>query len=672
MEKRDVLFILLLIMALFFLYQHTLKYDLIWDTKLFVNESVLFKSNVSPLLIFKYGYIYDQLGISQQSFYYRPIVNLSFFLENKLWGFHSSRLRIFNLSLFSLALVFLFILLKKQDHSRRFAMIATILFAFSPFSSENIIWVVGRCDLFLLLWGILSWLFLQLFIESGKKAFLFCSVGFYILGIFSKETFLFFLPLLFVYEWIKTKNITIVYHLSNLLVTLLFFLIKNYFLGIGSLKLFFPPIFTFLFTAVSVMGYYGSLLFFPVEIESFNFVYKIVSVRYLVIGIFCLFLILAFFLWSKKVKKNFIPLTVMVIFMLPYIILAFTSLWPFRISSRYMMLPFLGLIWFLCGYLVRLRKSFQYILALLLMALFIPAIIFSSYRYRNDRQYWEDALASHPESSVVNLKAAEACYAEWDDISCRYYLNQALKHPMGQVTAVGIAVTFAKLEYQRLDYEKSLDWINKIAFKVLPSWKYQINKLKAWIYIARGNIFLAERILKESVKQFNERVDIYQSLIDLYVGTSMWDKAREWVQITAKKFPGALMPDIDKTKKSFLLFPDEKKIGFYIHYKNFSRAIQILESSGIKGLDRKILLAELYYKSGNPTHGKMIINRIMSDNSGKWKVANSIGFFYLKRLRRWAEALTYFKRSLQMNENQFEIKNMVLLLSRQQEKLYMK
>jgi len=663
MEKRDVLFVLLLVLALFFIYQHTFKYDLIWDTKLFVNESILFRENVSPLSIFKYGYIYDQLGISQQSFYYRPIVNLSFFLEYKLWGLHSSRLRLFNLFIFLLALLFLFIFLKKQDQGWRFAAMTTILFAFSPLVSENIIWVVGRCDLFLLLWGILTWLFLQLYIERGKKVFLICSLGFYILGIFSKETFLFFLPLLFAYEWIKTKKITLVYHLSTLLITLLFFLIKNFFLGIGSMQFFLPPVLKSLSTAVSVLGYYISKLFFPVGIEAFNFVHKVVSVRYLVIGILFSFLVLGFVWWSRKDKKNLIPIFLLGFFMLPYIILVFTSLWPFRISLRYMMLPFLGLIWFLCGYLVRLKKIFQYALILLLMALFIPEIVSSSYRYRSERIYWEHALTDHPENSFVHLKMAEACYEEWDDVSCRYYLTQALKYPMGQVTAVGMAVTFAKLEYQRMDYERSLDWMKKITFKVLPAWKYQINKLKALIYISRGNISQAENILKDSVKQFSDRKDLYQILTEMFLGNNRWNKAREWQRISAKKFPGALVEDIDKTEKNFYQLTEEKKMGFYIYYKNYPKAIQILKRSGVTGMDKKLLLIELFYKSGAPAQGKMIMDQLLSENPRKWEVANNIGFFCLKQLRRPAESIPYFQISLKINKNQPKIEQLISNLS---------
>jgi tetratricopeptide (TPR) repeat protein len=669
MAKRDCLFIFVLLTVLFLLYQSTFEYDLIWDTKLFVNEGVLFKGDVSWFSVFTYGYIYDQLGIGQQSFYYRPIVNLSFFLENKLWGLGNSQLRLFNLFVFSLILIFLFIFLKKQERGWPFAVLITSLFALSPLNSENIIWVVGRCDLFLLLWGILSWLFLQLYIERDKKTFLFYSVGFYIMGIYSKETFLFFLPLLLVYEWIKTKKITPVYHVSNLMVTLMFFWVKNGVLGIRSLSFSLPPIFTSLYTGISVLGYYGSLLCFPVGFETFNFAHKVTSIQYFMTGIFFIFLIFAVVLFSKKDRKNWTPVALTVIFILPYILLVFTSLWPFKISARYMMLPFLGLIWLLVGYLVRLKKWIQTTLILLLMVLFVQNVISVSSRYHSERDYWEHALTDHPDSSFVNLKAAEACYEEWDDFSAQLYLTRALKYPMGQVTAIGIAVAFAKIEYQRMEYEKSLVWLDKITFNVLPVWKYQIDKLKARIYLARGDVRQAQITLKSCIEQFNERLDLYQLLIGMYIGHNKWDKAREWQLITAKKFPGIPVPDIDKTEKSFYQMSEEEKMGFYIHYTNYHKAIQILRESEIEGMDKKLLLVELYYKSGQPALGKYIIDQLISENPDNWEMANTVGFFYSKKIRRPAEALSYFQLSVKIKKDQPKITRLISALTIQLRKL---
>lgn len=74
-KKREVFFILVLVTVVVIIYQHTLKYDLIWDTQTFIKESFLLKNDVSPLSAFKYGYIYGQLGMDtdllKNELYYR-------------------------------------------------------------------------------------------------------------------------------------------------------------------------------------------------------------------------------------------------------------------------------------------------------------------------------------------------------------------------------------------------------------------------------------------------------------------------------------------------------------------------------------------------------------------------------------------------------------------------
>ena len=117
-KKKEIFFILVLVTVMVIIYQPTLKYDLIWDTQTFIDESFLLKSNVSPLSAFKYGYIYGQLGMQEQSFYYRPLVNLSFMLERELWGLKNTTLRLTNLFIFALIVVFLFWVMSNRLGSR--------------------------------------------------------------------------------------------------------------------------------------------------------------------------------------------------------------------------------------------------------------------------------------------------------------------------------------------------------------------------------------------------------------------------------------------------------------------------------------------------------------------------------------------------------------------------
>ncbi len=195
MHNKKVAFLLILISLLVLLYQHTLKYDLIWDTANFVKSSQLLSGDASLLDVFTHGYIQGQFGFNRSSFYYRPIVHLTFGLEKRIWGLQSTGLRLTNIFIFALCLIILFIFFERLKVSDDLPYIITTLFAFLPLNADNIVWVVSRCDLLLLLWGSLALLFLQSYIQQGKKYHLLFSSLFVLLGIFSKETFLFFFPL---------------------------------------------------------------------------------------------------------------------------------------------------------------------------------------------------------------------------------------------------------------------------------------------------------------------------------------------------------------------------------------------------------------------------------------------------------------------------------------------
>ena len=235
-DKRSLIFIAFLIITVFGVYWKTFNYDLIWESKIYFTQNILFTENHPITSAFKFGYFREQLGAENVDFYYRPLLTASFILENKLWGLKNASLRFTNIIIYILSLIFLYIFLKNQSEKKPFPEIATLLFALYPLNVDNIVWVLGRNDLLLLLWGSLTFLFLELFVKKRKYIYLICSSFFYLLGIFSKEAFIFFLPILFLYEIIKRKKISIPYHLSNIFISMIFFILKNSILGIKNLR----------------------------------------------------------------------------------------------------------------------------------------------------------------------------------------------------------------------------------------------------------------------------------------------------------------------------------------------------------------------------------------------------------------------------------------------------
>jgi hypothetical protein len=150
--KKETSFFLFLFIILFLLYFKTFNFDFIWDSKIQISNNIFLNKDVSLLKTFEYGY-WNSAGFDKgANDYYRPLTILSFALNKKFLGGSPLSYRIVNLIIFYLSLILLFFLIKEYKKEKYFAEIVVLLFALYPLHIDNIVWVVGRCDLLMLLW----------------------------------------------------------------------------------------------------------------------------------------------------------------------------------------------------------------------------------------------------------------------------------------------------------------------------------------------------------------------------------------------------------------------------------------------------------------------------------------------------------------------------------------
>lgn len=85
------------------------------------------------------------------SYYYRPIVEISFYLDNLLWGMEPRTMHLENILLHcaNSLLVYLLarrILVRHDNETRLLPLLAALLFALHPLNVEAITWIAGRTD----------------------------------------------------------------------------------------------------------------------------------------------------------------------------------------------------------------------------------------------------------------------------------------------------------------------------------------------------------------------------------------------------------------------------------------------------------------------------------------------------------------------------------------------
>jgi len=661
LRRKDIIFLIVLILIIFSIYFKTLHYNLIFDSKIYFTKNPLYVEDYPIITAFTNPYC-GSIGPANNARYYRPLTTLTFLIEKKIWGLNNINLRVVNILIFSLTLIVLFIFFKEQAESKGFPFLATGLFAFFPLTLDNIVWIVGRSDLFLLLWGSLSILNLEFYLKKKKLYFLFFSSLFYIFGILSKESTLFFIPILFIYEFVKSKKITPLYHLSNLLITILFLLLKSFVVDSVLLKFsFFSNLSQNIKMPLAVLGYYFKSIFYPFNYDSYLPLDSAVILTNILSGIVLLLIVLILFLKALKERIIFIPLSFIVFFLFGHLLLVYTPLVDFRASSRFMMIPVVGFIWILYLFLKRFKPFIAYTTFSTLILFFIPALIMNASIYKNEVSFWKKFSQSFPHDSYILFHRAESL-SDSKPIDSIFLLNKAMRGNLRLTTFVDMSLLYEEIESRRGNYKKAFEWLNRI--KIVPNLvlRKEIEFREAKIYLALGEIEKVEKILNESFKGYDDK-KYYSFIYRMYQGFELWEKAEKIEKIVCEKFPDLVKTGTKQIREKIKKSSPNQRLTFFLEYHNYNKAIEILLSFP-KDLRRDLFLTKLYYLHGKQKQAELIIEDYVIKNPDNFKIFNSIGRFFLNEMIMVEKAHFFFKKSLKIKKAQPELIRLVNYLEK--------
>ena len=661
-SKKEALFFLFLFLILFLLYFRTFNFDFIWDSKIQISNSIFLNKDTSLLKTFEYGY-WQGAGFNKgANDYYRPLTILSFVLNKKFFGGSPLSYRIVNLLIFYLSLIPLFFLIREYKKENYFAEIIVLLFALYPLHIDNIVWVVGRCDLLMILWGFLSLLYLEYYVKYGKSKYAILSVIFFILGLFSKEAFVFFLPFLIFYVFIRKRRFYILYSLFIIFFTIFFFFIKFKVNGVGGVKItFFQPFYKNFLILLGAIGYYFKSMIFPVDFIMFVSAQTVMNFTYYIWGIlFMVFFLIILLLYLKSKREFEIPILFIIIFFPLYLIFVFSNLFPYSLSTRYMILPFLGVLWIFTLLIFELKEKVRVYVVLSLAIIFSFSIIINSSYYKNELLFWGKIVKKRPDVAFVNAEYSRALLLNSNYIEAEEYLKKTLKLKMKEYTAILSAILYANIELRRCDYKKALEWLEKIEnFRVeIPS-KRDIFTIRFKIAKYRGEFLKAEKIALKALNLFPNKNYFLDKLFKLYICFDMWEKAEK-----LNKKENFSKISIFEVRKSLENLKIKDRIKYYAKCGNFKRAIKIIEDSKINYSTKDLFaVAEIYFRGEEIKKGENIIKKINEENKNNYIILKAIGVFYLNKLVKKDKSLYYFKKSLKINPNQPTLEKLVKNLS---------
>ena len=194
-EAKNNVFILLGCLVLSFVFfSNGIGGDFVYDDVWVIKSNPTLKqfSSIGGQFLLPYHYQQPNTGI------YRPLTLISFIL-NFLAGDRAFVFHVTNIVLYGLNIFLVFLLIKKLFKSRRLAILSSLFFFFLPIHVEAVTSIVGRAEL-------LSSLFSLLTVLLFFKGRYFVASLAFICALFSKESSIMILPIIFFWSIVTKKS----------------------------------------------------------------------------------------------------------------------------------------------------------------------------------------------------------------------------------------------------------------------------------------------------------------------------------------------------------------------------------------------------------------------------------------------------------------------------------
>jgi len=198
---------LIIIILIVIAYLPTFSGEFIFDDNYLIKDNPLIKEahSIATYFVQEDGII-DQrdLGINHTG-YYRPLINLTYRLDYKLWGLNAAGFRTTNFILHLVCCLILYKLIGLLV-DRKVAFWMAVLFALHPVNTESVSFIVSRNNIIVTLFVLGSFLFYVIAWERKNYFAYIASVFSFAGAVFSKEFGLMILPVLFLYQRLLSKQ----------------------------------------------------------------------------------------------------------------------------------------------------------------------------------------------------------------------------------------------------------------------------------------------------------------------------------------------------------------------------------------------------------------------------------------------------------------------------------
>lgn len=360
----------------------------------------------------------SQILLPGNQFYFRPFIELTYYLDNLLWALDPRMMHLENVLLHALNALIVYHIAARaaslSGGSPSLPFVSSLFFAIHPINTEAVNWIAGRTDLLSAFFILFSILFLLKSIQSGDTKDYYCAFAAMLVSFLAKETSIMLIPasiLIIFYVDNCKSNVSAASMRMRHLMTVHYCVLAVMLIGYVAVRLFLKPTgsvnaFSMLFqqrfdfTAllsefIVVTGYYAKKLFIPFPL---NFAIHTVSEWYSAVGIAVV--VAAVYLVRKKRIITSL-LVICLLFIFPAVIVKLSGLTWTPVAERYLYIPAaffsIGLSGIIVSVAPRLKHDKFVCSVAAIVALIIATLTFNrNLVWKDNLTLFQDAVDKSP------------------------------------------------------------------------------------------------------------------------------------------------------------------------------------------------------------------------------------------------------------------------------------
>lgn len=395
------------------------------------------------------------------SYYYRPFVELSFWLDNLLWGMEPRTMHLESILVHCANTLLIYVLARKLSFSEGVTavpLLTAALFAMHPLPVEAVSWIAGRTDLLLTFFVLFSLFFWLRWIVAPNWKDMLPALILFTAALLTKETGLAFAPVILLVAVVqpgsatKRQRSSVVAAMLLPVVTLLIIslVFKRGSSGLSRfLSLTDISYWQAFCDGLTATGFYAKKLFFPFPL---NFAIYDVQPLYALPGI-ALFPLLWWAIKKDRIAGVFFVSAALCA--MPAVLIAIKQVAWTSFAERYLYLP---LAFFLLGISITVskvwvcRKKYFFFAAVVVTLFFASVTLQRNILWADKLAFFQDAVAKSPRFGSVyyslggllfkngDIAKADEAFATAEQLNTR----ESMRYP---IKAAIMGVMLAKDQY---------------------------------------------------------------------------------------------------------------------------------------------------------------------------------------------------------------------------------